>query len=709
MRLYVDGESVGLCGSAKLFQYAIDNGPVQFIPLMRGWERSALVRGELERLWDYLNLPDTLFIGFNTAFDLNLLLKTFHRWKGLAYDSPERPVNPFKCKVLDLQTHAIRNSPLSPFAFSKGAARSVAAVRRIPRVVSDLVRARVEERLRPLLPSVCELKSSEHEVPGKPHLVTLSWHTDTRLSLKNLMKTYGLPTIPLAEVWPLPEKGSEKPWLPYPTEVHDALEPMCDAILSDRSLPFWKYAELDIHYLRVLESKLGQPQPDHHDTCTHVVAYTRYYGFSLDRPVLERTREAYAKKVAAAQAALEGTDLASPKQRLALLKRYDPLIASSSKKVIEVLANSDRPSAPVARAMIEFGMFTQRLNQVEKVLECRTGRAHPDLRIMGTRTGRTAGSAGLNWQGIAPAKNGLGIRAAVETAAGGDFDQFEVCIAAAAFPDAMIQADIDEGIDQHTMNATLMHPKAKAKGWTYEAMLALVKAKDPDAVAIRKATKAVSFALQFFAQAKKVAETLGISMTEAEHALDHYYGRYAGFGAYKTRIEKETQTADTEHWSRDSVRRMAREMTDLTGFKMKWDFEAAVAEALWELGGSGIRTGRDGTIIRTPEKGPQTYDGAVRSALLGGAIAIQAAVTRQRGNSRVQATGGNLAKMLTARLWDTLRTPILLVHDEVQMARHPNYDHKRAKETVDSFIQEWRGVVKSISMDYRATSRWSDK
>ena len=359
--------------------------------------------------------------------------------------------------------------------------------------------------------------------------------------------------------------------------------------------------------------------------------------------------------------------------------------------------------------MIDFGMFTQRLNQVEKCLESRTGRAHPDLRVMGTRTGRSAGSAGLNWQGICQAKGGIGIRAAVETAAGGDFDQFEITIAAAAFPDARIQADIDEGIDQHTMNAVLMHPTAKAKGWDYPTMLALVKAKDATAIEARKKTKGCSFALQFFAQAPKIAETLGVPLSEAEAALARYYGMYTGFGAYKARIEKETQTADTEHWSRESVARMARTAEDLTGYRMSWEFEASVAEALWALGGEGIRTGRDGTVIRTPEKGPQTYDGAVRSALLGGAIAIQAAVTRQRGNARVQATGANLAKMLQAELWNTLRSPSLLIHDECQMARHPNYDHERAKQTVDEFIRKWSAVVKSISMDFRATSRWSDK
>ena len=540
--------------------------------------------------------------------------------------------------------------------------------------------------------------------------MTLCWTLDGRMSLKNLMKVYGLKTLQLAEVWPLPPAGSEKPWLPYPDPaVHDPVELQCDTVMSDPDSAFWKYAELDIWFLKILEEKLGYPQPNHHDDCTHIVAYTRYYGFKLDHDVLLKTREAYSKKVAEAQAALKGINLGSPKQKLALLRQYDPLIASSSRKVIQVIAESDRPAAPIAQAMIDFTMYSQRLNQVEKVLECRTGRAHPTLRVMGTRTGRMAGEAGLNWQGIPQAKKGIGIRAAMQAVAVGDWSQFEVAIAAAAYPDSMIQFDLDHNIDAHTMNAVLMQPEAKARGWTYEQMRVLIKANDPLANSLRKRTKACTFGLQFFCQAQKLSEVLGVSLTVGEEALAAYYNRYKGFGEYKKRIEAETQTADTEHWSRDSVKRMAREVTDMTGYRMRWDFEAKVAEALWQLGGTGIQTGKEGLCLRTKEKGKQTYDGAVKSALLGGAIAIQAAVCRQRGNALVQATGANLTKMLASILWRRYRIPMLNVHDELVFPTHPNYRHNAVEETIAQFTNEWKPKIKSLHFDFHPTRVWADK
>lgn len=709
-KVYFDSESVGLCGPAKLVQYSIDDGPVQFIPLYRGWERNQETRDRLTKLFRLLDDPEVLFIGYNTAFDLFHLYRTMHKLEGYEYDSKERPIQPLRCKVLDLYVASCDHSPLAPFAFSKGASRSIAAVRRIPRRVAGVVASRVEEVLRPLLPRVVELKRHEKEVKGNKNLVTLCWTLDGRMSLKNLMQVYGLTTLKLQELWPLPPKGSEKPWLPYPDpEVHGPVELQCDTIMSDPTNPFWKYAELDIWFLKILEEKLGFPTPDHHSTCTHIVAYTRYYGYPLDRGVLEATRVEYKKKIEKAEKTLEGVNLKSPKQKLELLRKYDPLIASSSKKILKIVAESDRPSAVPAKAMMDFTAYTQRLLQVEKVLECKTGRAHPTLRVMGTRTGRMAGEAGLNWQGIPQAKKGIGIRAAMGAAAVGDWSQFEVAIAAAAYPDDMIQYDLDHGIDAHTMNAVLMQPEAKKRGWSYEQMKHLVDSGDETAAALRKATKPATFGLQYFCQAPKVAETLGITLGQAEEALGAYYARYQGFARYKKRIEDETETADTEHWSRDSVKHMAREVIDMTGYRMRWDFEAAVAEALWQLGGTGIQTGVEGSIIRTPEKGMQTYDGAVKSALLGGAIAIQAAVSRQRGNALVQATGANLTKMLAATIWKRFHTPTSNVHDELVFAPHTNFDNAGIQACIEEFTTQWKPRIKSLFFDYKPTRVWADK
>lgn len=705
--LFLDSESVGLCGEIKLIQFSVgESGPVEFIRFDQPPDFNQLIR-----LFNMLYDSSVTLVAYNLAHDAKFLYKTFHHYLfGEAYDSPRRPVDPFLCQTLDLYVAATQKSPLAPFAFGKGASKSVAAVRKIPVAAYDIVGSRVEDALRPHLPRSVQLIRHRREVKDRPDLTTICWTLDGRLSLKNLMNEYGIATQKIENVWPLPPKDSEKPWLPYPTpEVHDPVEVLCNEVMANPHAPFWKYAEDDIHYLRILYEKLGRPAPDHHSTCTAVVAYTYYYGFPLDRAVLLRTKEVYEKKIRAAEQALAGTNLGSAKQRLALLRKFDPLVGSSKKAVIQILADSDRPSAPTARAMLDFGMYKQRLLQVEKVLESRTGRAHPSLRVMGTRTGRMAGEAGLNWQGICAAKKGIGIRAALGASAVGDWSAFEVVLGANIYQDEAMFEDIEKGIDPHSMNASLMHPKALKNGWTYEFIKAKVDAGDPDMIAFRKANKGTSFCTQYFGAAPKLAEILGCSVEEGEAALSRFYLRYQGFALYRKQLEQRYLTADTERWDKHSVARMACSVTDETGWEMRWDFEKVVASVLWELGGTGIRTGVPGSVVRVKEKGIQTVDGSVKSALLGGAIAIQQAVMRQAGNALVQGSGASLCKALQAETWKRYHTPCLNIHDELIFSPHPHFNYARICAVVDEFVERWESKLRLLHFDFKETRTWADK
>ena len=159
MKLWIDSETVCLCGPTKLFQFALDDGPVQFIPLYKGWEKDEPTRKALFKLWGHVDNPDTLAVAYNASFDLFGLYRTFHRLIGHAYDSYERPVLPFRCRTLDLYVPAATSdkSPLAPFAFSKGASKAVAAVRRVPTVAVEIVAQRVEVEVTKLLPSSVKL------------------------------------------------------------------------------------------------------------------------------------------------------------------------------------------------------------------------------------------------------------------------------------------------------------------------------------------------------------------------------------------------------------------------------------------------------------------------------------------------------------------------------------------------------------------------
>lgn len=749
-KLYIDTETVGLMGPVKLIQYSVDRGPVKFIKLprdQREWDYKLL--SEVYRL---LMSPDTTVIGYNLSFDLFKLYQLKHVLDGGIGNERKNISPPFLCKTLDLYTHAVQYGPFAPWAFTKKTGRRVVLLRRVPRVVSELVGSTVETEVSKKFPRGVKMRRSEHKVhrieKGKKveakDLVTLSWITQASNTLKALYEHYtGTEPIKLVDVWPLP-KFDERPWLPYvPSDLrpqYDAVESECDTILAgddSRSEKFFEYAGRDITSLWPVEDGLARASvgkvnhdtrpgnngpslvPSHHDSCVAAVAYARYAGFALDLPALRRTRDHYATRLAECERTLAGTNLRSSRSRLQLLQKYAPEIRNSSKGTVKDLRYSKESSPELKEAcaaMMDFGAMKQRLDQVEKLLACETGRGHPDLRVMGTATRRMAGTAGLNWQGIAAydkKQPGIGIRAALLAKYGGDFASFEVAIAASAWKDRQMLTDLDNDTDIHTAVMCDCHPEVINAGLTYDEA---IKAKDDEShehhaliKRCRGETKRITFGILYGAAAPKIVEVLGAG-TDGQAVLDRFFARYKESGAFRKAEERRFLTADVERWQTASVAAMARVAPDLTGAVRHFDFEADVADALWRIGrdlGDFIEPSLvpAGSIVRTPEKGVQTIRGAIQSAFLGAALAIQQAVCRAAINTPIQMSGGNLCKMLMAEIWEECHLILLCIHDELLSTE----DDERIDAIVVRFIETWKNVVKHIAFDDKRMTRWSDK
>lgn len=469
MNLYLDTETVGLNGPCKLIQFSRDRGSVQMIRLYRGWMQDEAVRSQLYSVFADLHAPSTTLIGYNIGFDLYHLYRVLHEFHGNDLRSFERPIDPFRCTTLDLYMHAVRFGPFAPWAFNRKNGRRIVVMRKVPIVAKDTVIRLVEGQLAARLPEGVRISRSEHKVKTSKDLITLSWIAAASLGLKPHAEHFGADKVQhIEDVWPLPVKDEEKQWLPYPGDywnVYAETETACEKVMRGedaRSAAFYKYTEDDIKYLWRVEDGLKNPTPDHHDAAVAYIAYTRYHGFPLDRAVLLRTRDVYAQRVKEAETILAGVNLRSPKQRLEKLKSLDPIIGNSSKKTLKVLARENDELGKVAATMLGFGPAIQRLNQVEKLLECLTGRAHPDLRPMGTATQRMAGTAGFNFQGIAQAEwiddQPIGIRAAILALYGGDMVSFELAIAASAWNDVQMLQDLEDGTDIHLATALEVHP-----------------------------------------------------------------------------------------------------------------------------------------------------------------------------------------------------------------------------------------------------------
>ncbi len=673
-----------------------------------------------------MDREDTLFIGWNTTFDIFKLLQTRAHI--------DNTVQPFKCKVLDLYLHAALKGPLAAHAFSgrsKYSAKKVAAIRKVPLAAAPYVEEAVSKRLQPLMPAGSTISYSHHEVKDRKDLVSLSWSCDVTLSLKAHAKLWGEETIKLADVWPLPPKDTEKLWLgSYLDAKGEVIEPYkgmqaaTDAIVADDSSPFYEYARKDIEYLKLAYEKLGHPEPDHHDTATHVVAFTRWYGFPVDREVIERTKRYYSSEMVRLETLLAGTDLKSPVQRKALLQRYDPLIQSTKKTVLEAISKMpDHPACATATAMLKYGSTKQRLDQTIKAGEPLDGRIHPDLRVLGTATGRMSGTGGFNIQGCGKVEKDadgqkVGLRQAVQAVAVGDFAAFEVAIAASAWNDPKLLADLDAGVDVHLATAIACHPLLVypllvstdgRAAYTYEQAVELKAAKDPLITKCRDHCKRMVFGILYGCTAQKIMEVFNVEEEVANQILQRFYLLYPGLAAFKRGVEARFCTADTDGWDKASVESMADSETDLTGFTRRWCFEKEVATIMWELGNKGLRMPVTGNVVRQVQKGSQPIAQAVRSAFLGAAIAIQQACYRQAANMKIQASGANLCKDLQATVWERHRVPVLNVHDELVFPAHPNMDYPAVKQTVNQWVLAHRSLVKHLAFDLNETERWSDK
>lgn len=738
MKLYIDTETVGLNGPCKLIQFSIDRGPVQFIPLFEGWQNGD-TWADVADLLKLLYKPEVTVVGFNLSFDLYHLYRVLHTWNMRPLDSEDRPVKPFLSKTCDLYTHVVQRGPFAPWAFSKKNGRKVVAVRKIPKVAAEPVAEYVEKLISQQVPAGVKIVRSTSAVKGRKDLVTLSWTAAASLSLKAHADHYnGGKATKIEEVWPLPPREIEKTWLPYYEESdYGPYVLACDAVLRDafpddwdrladpnkdrsRGALFKNYAEDDIKYLWLVEDRLGVHGSDEiHSSNVAAVAYTRYYGFPVDLAALARTRDAYSARVVGAETLLNGVNLRSSKERLQRLRDFDPIIGSSSKATTTALAKEDTPVGRCAKAMREFGYYKQRLDQVNKVLESRTGRWHPDLRVMGTSTGRAAGTAGFNAQGIAQAEDGLGLRTAILTPWGGDFASFEIAIAASAWKDEQLLADLDAGTDVHLVTAITIHPDLVPLKLSYEEALRAKEDKIHPHYQIvkrcRTEIKRVVFGILYGAGAPKVGDVLAVDHDEAAKVIDKFFTRYAGAGRFRASEERRFCTADTESWSPSSVARMGIEASDMTGsYKRSFRFEAEVADLLWRSARLPAELSEkipEGTVIRSPEKGMQTVHGAVRSAFMGAAIGIQRAVARAAINMPIQATGAVLTKQLLAELWEKYHIPMLNVHDELIAAGHPNFHtfETDVGKSVKEFIENKKALVKHIGFDAKRTKCWADK
>lgn len=455
--IYVDCETVGLHGFPILFQWAIDDGPVQ---LHEVWTNP---------IWTTLDLIEKfleadVFCGFNVSFDFFMICKTYTTFS-LYPDKnafPEDHITEItileeKARFMDLCLKPKAAVDLMLVArstkYQQLMARSPIRIRRIPTALAWQLADELERRIP--FEDIFFAKRKDKNAPKwrildikrpdgtiNPEFKDLKLSFSASTALKNLYRhafgikehffTYGEIEVD-PKFWPkevgyAPFALALAPDGPITGNWHGTWpEVIREHILH------WKYnndartyAANDIIYTRRLAVEhFNNSQPDTNSTLACMVAACRWRGYAVD---IDRLKDL--KAIALAKLGFDehlikiyrsvgitkehikkyGKALLAPKAAKVhvsqVMDETEKLILQTSTKrvILEEIAtwmNDDghkHPAAIRAQEVLDARMAQKEIELYDKLI--RAGRFHASFKVIGTLSSRMAGADGLNPQGI---------------------------------------------------------------------------------------------------------------------------------------------------------------------------------------------------------------------------------------------------------------------------------------------------------------------
>lgn len=733
--IFWDTESKGLVGPMSAFQWQRDDGPTK-VHLV--WDEPARETLKLiEMLLDEdscgFNLTHDAFQACKTYCILRLLdpsrPPTIKGWLAVQREARFGPCLKPKA-VLDLMLFMMRGPLQSTME------RDDIRIRKVPMILAEWL----AEELRRLidLPGIYfEFRENGYEwqvkpIEDKPGFadVVLVWGASRGL------KPIGRHVLGLTDVqdYDMPKQFRPKErlfdpfgdgWVQH-SDYHDAywrLDPRAK-----------KYAAEDVSRLTYgLWMHAGKPAAgDTDSTLAWLVGASRWRGFALNLPKLEEIRESAKKAKDAFPRA--------PKQVMAgLQQRMTPLEAVAVEDTCaETLAEiagaregggwkggwgETHPATHYARGVVVARSKDKEEDMAEKLLS--VGSFHPDSKVIGALSGRMSGAGGINMHGIPGASKGSHMREAFELADGsqwlsadlggemlyadrleyldaGDFDSFEVAIAAAAYDDANLTKDLASGKKIHAIYGSVI----------LELEYQAVK----DDKALYNDGKRGFLARLYGAQDAKIASVFKRSMEQIQRGEKKMEGRYPGIGKARA------ATAARFCSMRQEVERGRIEWHEpadfeesLFGDKRYFTLENKICRVLYDLGQNPPADLRvDGQVQRTTGR-IQTVGGATQTAIFGCAFGLQASAMRQAANHRIQATGASVTKELQRTIWDDHQPQgvhewvvrPMQIHDEIQCPRSPRVD---LRPTVRKVVERYQVYIPLLRMDWMQGLRsWAEK
>ncbi len=576
-----------------------------------------------------------------------------------------------------------------------------------------------------------------------------------------------------------------------------------------------EYGFYDIVYTRALYDYFSRPEPGDDDSeLACMVGVVRWHGFEIDAPgmrkLLNKARarvnaspvninsvKAVREYVEAALDSIEGLPLSISTRKANLIAVSKMCIGKSEhgttctkcdgtgckrccgKGIMdadrEIVYDStggikigNHPGAALAAELLEVKAAFKEIEIFEKLLQA--GRFHPDFSVIGTLSTRMSGGAGgLNAQGIKHTKEVrklFPLKWEGAVLSGGDFDSFEVVLAATVYNDKdLIEAltrKIEckgcphgqvcpqcEGsgqtktghkckfcIEDDDKNATGKYrcPSCGGKGWFRKKIHALfgmamypgrsyedIMASDGTSFDMYTRGKSGVFGMIYGGDWKTLVKNFGLEEHVAREAEERFFKMFPGIKRSRMRVTNMFNSMRQIEGGNVVWRDPEEYVESFLGFRRYFTLENKICKALYQLARKPPKEWRDKKftevkVVRSMTKGVQNASGAVLSALYGAAFQIQNANVRAAANHEVQSPGGQITKASQRKIWDLqphgvhpLYVAPLNVHDEIMVVNDPSYTD-RVAEVVAESVESFRDRVPLIGMTWnKQQENWAEK
>jgi len=579
-----------------------------------------------------------------------------------------------------------------------------------------------------------------------------------------------------------------------------------------------EYAYYDIVYTRALDEYFDYPAVDDDDSVLAcMVGAVRWHGFTIDTEGMRELCKTARERVLAApvninkpweirayiQEAMDDTenlltDIGATTKKAVLIKISKQVISPEEHGELctkcegegcircfgEGKMDAERPIVFDDTGGIEVGNHAAAVRAAEildaksaaKEIELydkliRAGKFHPDFDVIGTLSTRmSGGESGLNSQGIKSTKEVrklFPLKWGDQVLSGGDFDSFEVVLAATVYQDpdlyrALTEKLTCEGckhgetclvckgakeVDGFKCKACIQEgpkdnkkptgkyncPICEGKGWYRKKIHALFgQAMHPgksyeDIVASAGTSfdmytrgKSGVFGMIYGGNWATLVKNFGLKDEVAQAAEERFFRMFPGIKKARQRIIDMFESMVQIEGGQIFWREPAEYIESFLGFRRRFTLENTICKALYDLASKPPKEWhgeyRKIRVRRSQLKGEQTATGATMSALFGAAFGIQATNTRAAANHEIQSPGGQITKKVQRDIWDLqphgvhefLVAP-MNIHDEIMCvnARHMT---DQVAETVKTSVESYRDLIPLIGMTWnKEQATWAEK